>query len=197
MSILEEVKLYAWERRVCKKGDAQKEITSSWTNTINNTLKYLSKGNLSKEQIEIEILDIWEDAIQWASEEVYGGIDIEGLNKLIDKERIVRFCILLILTQREKQKMHSHLSRLVEHVIKIHAQHELRLGWENTIRNCLKYINQLKDSKTNFEVEIELVWEDSISYAALEIKGGCSEEVLESLIDKRLVVLHCLSLLLL
>ena len=81
--------------------EAQQELALSWVNTIKNALKYIQPlANYEIEEWDTEIEDIWEDAMRYAAEEVDGGIRYKDLEAKVDKDRVVRTCLMLLLINK-------------------------------------------------------------------------------------------------
>ncbi len=99
-----------------------------------------------------------------------------------------------MIKRTEKKQMKSYLLILLIHVLKIHAQKKYVAGWENSIRTSVKYINRLKDNSIPFDLELADLWEEALIHASIEIDGGCTVNHVESLVDKELIILHCLTL---
>lgn len=90
--------------------------------------------------------------------------------------------------------MYKFIFLLLVHVIKIHAQEEINPSWQGTINNACKYINKYIDSSINLEDELIGGWADALDYASTEVFRGIEKIQLENRVNKKIIILHCLSL---
>lgn len=101
---------------------------------------------------------------------------------------------LIMIKKKNEGTMKARLTNLVMHVIKIHAQKKVTSSWQGTLNNELEGILNIKDSKTDYTQQIEDVYERALGKASGEVFNGVEIEALEQMIDKRMVIQHCKTL---
>lgn len=99
-----------------------------------------------------------------------------------------------MIKKQERKEMNSYILVLLVHVIKIHAEKRKTRSWQNSIRNAVKKINELKDKKADLSIDLEEHYETALAMASTEIMYGIEISKLESILDQELIILHCLSL---
>lgn len=75
---------------------AQEEVTNSWQGTISNCIQEIDKLKNSKVDYTSIIEEVYERALGKASAEVFNGIEIEMLERMINKELVINHCKTLV-----------------------------------------------------------------------------------------------------
>lgn len=75
---------------------AEKRKTGSWQNSIRYSLKGINKLNNRGVDFDIELEEVFEDALEYASLEINGGCNKKVVLSLIDKDLVLLSCKLLI-----------------------------------------------------------------------------------------------------
>lgn len=75
---------------------AEKRTTNSWEGSIYNAIIGILRLNVNKIDFELELNSLWEDAIEFASCEVKGGLEINDLENLVKQQLVVLHCLSLL-----------------------------------------------------------------------------------------------------
>ncbi len=75
---------------------AQREITNSWQGTISNSFNWVAKKKDTKYDFSDMLNELYDDAISFASGEIFNGISEDKLRVLLDKELVILNCKMIL-----------------------------------------------------------------------------------------------------